>query len=122
MPKCKSARGNRSYGRLSTSIPLRLCILFAVALQIEAGATVAVARAEEESEPLYPGRYVAVCKPAPIVGCVCETDVPGQMVPFPQLASQAGDHVDQLSQDAEYWRMIEWLRRVCGSGGGNAGR
>ncbi len=28
---------------------------------------------------LYPGRYVAVCKPAPIIGCLCSSDSQGEM-------------------------------------------
>src|SRR5205085_10926539 len=41
------------------------------------------ARADETSEPLYPGRYVTNCKPVPIVGCVCDTDQAGQTPPLP---------------------------------------
>src|SRR6266436_8632353 len=28
---------------------------------------------------LYPGRYVAVCKPAPIIGCLCSSDSQGEI-------------------------------------------
>jgi hypothetical protein len=38
------------------------------------GSAITGARADETSEALYPGRYVANCKPAPIVGCVCKSD------------------------------------------------
>jgi hypothetical protein len=115
MPKC-------SYGRLSTLICLRLCTLLAFALQLQAGGAVTVAHAEEVAEQLYPGRYVAVCKPMPIFGCVCETDSPGQVVPFPQLTSEVGDHIDRIPRDGEYSRMIDWMRRACAYEGTNEGQ
>lgn len=105
MPKC-------SYGRLSTLICLRLCTLLAFALQLQAGGAVTVAHAEEVAEQLYPGRYVAVCKPMPIFGCVCDTDLAGQPPAFPRLAKEF--NVDNsVIRDAEYLRMIEWSRLTC---------
>src|SRR6516225_295962 len=101
MPKC-------SYGRLSTLICLRLCTLLAFALQIQAGGAVTVARAEEVAEQLYPGRYVAVCKPMPIVGCLCETDI-GHASIFPQSVSDASDPA-KLKRDGDYSQMVQWLR------------
>jgi hypothetical protein len=62
---------------------------------------------------LYPGRYVAVCVPAPIIGCTC-IDPRGQVLSFPELASTA-DHYLKDVEDAEYLRMIAWLRRTCAS-------
>src|SRR5438045_8508803 len=40
------------------------------------------ARADEISGALYPARYVTNCRPAPVVGCVCETDEAGQTPPL----------------------------------------
>jgi hypothetical protein len=40
---------------------------------------------------LYPGRYVAVCKPAPIIGCLCSSDSQGEISVFPELTG-AADH------------------------------
>src|SRR6266566_883659 len=36
--------------------------------------TAAGPHAVEATDPLYPGRYVATCKPGPMFGCVCEAD------------------------------------------------
>ena len=118
MPKCKSSRGNPPYGRLATSICLGLFALLASSLQMGGGA-VTGAHAEEIAEQLYPGRHVSVCKPATFFGCVCETDSPGQVVPFPQLTSEAGDDI-RIPRDPEYLRMIDWMRRVCAYEGTNA--
>jgi hypothetical protein len=42
-------------------------VLIALAFQVQAGGSnIAAARADENSETLYPGRYVTNCKPAPI--------------------------------------------------------
>jgi hypothetical protein len=57
------------------------------------------ATAQLQSEPpdeIYPGRYVANCKPAVKSGCVCDSD--------PQ-------HI----RDPEYLREIEWLLQTCTS-------
>src|SRR5215471_4810365 len=43
------------------------------------GPTIAEAQADmPDAADLYPGRYSAVCTPAPIFGCVCATDSPGE--------------------------------------------
>jgi hypothetical protein len=71
-----------------------------------------VARAEEVAEQLYPGRYAAVCKPMPMFGCVCDTDLAGQIPAFTQLAKEF--NVDNsVIRDAEYLRMIERFRQTC---------
>jgi hypothetical protein len=72
----------------------------------------APAGADEATEPLYPGRYVAHCKPAPISGCVCETDLLGQASTFSPVSSETEDRTDHI-QDIEYRRMLEWLRLTC---------
>jgi hypothetical protein len=61
---------------------------------------------------LYPGRYVAVCKPAPIIGCLCSSDSQGEMSVFPELIG-AADH--RSKDDTEYLQMVTWLRRTCTS-------
>ena len=63
---------------------------------------------------LYPGRYVAVCKPAPIIGCLCSSDSQGEISVFPELTS-AADHRPKDVKDAEYLQMVAWLRRTCAS-------
>jgi hypothetical protein len=67
------------------------------------------AYADESTEPLYPGRHIASCKPAPIVGCLCETDI-GHASIFPQ--SDASDPAE-LRRDGEYSQMVRWLRLTC---------
>jgi hypothetical protein len=90
----------------------RLCALLAFALQIQLSVTVTGAHAEEVVEQLYPGRYVATCKPTALFGCVCETDSAGQAPNLPSLINELG--VDNSSiRNAEYSRMIEWLRLTC---------
>ena len=87
--------------------------LIALALQMQAGRlAITVARADDISGALYPGRYVANCKPAPIVGCVCKTDPTG---PARQLFQTAGESNDDEGRpgDIEYLRMMEWLRATC---------
>jgi hypothetical protein len=70
------------------------------------------ARAEEVVEQLYPGRYVAVCKPTAIYGCVCEGDLAGRAPTFPLLTNQSNAD-NSVIRDAKYLRMIEWLRLTC---------
>jgi hypothetical protein len=70
------------------------------------------ARADESSEAIYPGRYAANCKPAPIVGCVCETDSAGPTRQLFQTAGESNDHDGRIG-DIEYLRMMEWLRATC---------
>jgi len=55
----------------------------------------AVAQAQSEA-PIYPGRYVANCKPTGNSGCACDAD-------------------PQNIHDPEYLRMIEWLLQTCTS-------
>jgi hypothetical protein len=69
------------------------------------------AHADEATEPLYPGRHIASCKPAPIVGCLCQTDT-GHASIFPQSVSDASDPA-RLKRDGEYSQMIQWLRLTC---------
>ena len=69
------------------------------------------AYADESTEPLYPGRHIASCKPAPIVGCLCETDT-GHASIFPQFVSDASDPA-KLKRDGEYSQMVQWLRLTC---------
>jgi hypothetical protein len=67
-----------------------------------------------DNSNLYPSRYVAACKPAPIVGCVCSTDSHEQISVFAGLAAGVKTDVAGV-RDPDYWRMIEWLRRSCTS-------
>jgi hypothetical protein len=78
------------------------------------GPTIAAAQADvSDAANLYPGRYVAVCKPAPIFGCVCATDSTEQALMF-ELDSKTNHHLKD-GADSEYLRMISWLRRTCES-------
>jgi hypothetical protein len=73
----------------------------------------ATAHADEAAEPLYPGRHIASCKPAPIVGCLCETDT-GHASIFPQSVSDASaSDPAKLKRDDEYSQMVQWLRLTC---------
>jgi len=83
--------------------------LLTLAFQMQAGGSViSEARADDAFEGHYPGRYVTNCKPAPIVGCVCEGDSTGQMPQPLQSTSESG-----RIRDIEYSRMIEWMRLTC---------
>ena len=77
--------------------------LIALTFQMQAGG-ITGARADDASGALYPGQYVTNCKPAPIVGCVCESDSAGQM---PQLLPSKTESADDNR------RMIEWMRLTC---------
>jgi hypothetical protein len=78
----------------------------------------ALAQSQADAAPhatnLYPGRYVAVCKPAPIIGCLCSSDSHGEMSVFPELTG-AADHRPKDVKDTEYLQMVTWLRRTCTS-------
>src|SRR5262249_49606397 len=77
--------------------------------------TIAKAQADvPDADTLYPGRYAAVCTPAPIFGCVCATDSRGEALMFTELDSTADHHLKDVA-DSEYLRMISWLRRTCAS-------
>jgi hypothetical protein len=73
---------------------------------------VTAAHADEGFESVYPGRYVANCKPAPTVGCVCETDSAMQTPQLAQNTNDVADHNGRI-RDIEYLRMIEWMRLTC---------
>jgi|SRR6516162_11130444 hypothetical protein len=66
---------------------------------------------EATTEPLYPGRHSAICKPAPILGCLCETKA-GPVSIFPQFASDNAASAAPTG-DVEYSRLVEWLRLTC---------
>ena len=70
------------------------------------------AHADEATDPLYPGRYVAHCKPAPISGCICETDALGQVSTLSPVSSKTGDDVGHI-EDIELRRLVEWLLLTC---------
>jgi hypothetical protein len=77
--------------------------------------TIAKAQADVfDAANLYPGRYAAVCIPAPMFGCVCTTDPLGEALMFTELDSAADHHLKDIG-DTEYLRMISWLRRTCAS-------
>jgi hypothetical protein len=92
---------------------LLYALLIALALSMEPCRFVMTgARADESFEPVYPGRYSANCKPAPIVGCVCETDLAGSTHQLFQAAGDSNDHDCDMG-GIEYLRMMEWLRATC---------
>ena len=98
--------------RLSRRAALLTGLVFAVPTF---GPTIAEAQADvSDAANLYPGRYAAVCTPAPIFGCVCATDALGEALMFTELDSTADHHLTDI-EDAEYLRMIAWLRRTCAS-------
>jgi len=101
---------NRIY--LLSARSLLYVLLIALGCEMQpGGSAITRARADESSDALYPGRYVANCKPAPIVGCVCETDTAGQTRQLFQTDSELAYHA--RIGDIEYLRMTEWLRATC---------
>ena len=100
----------------TAKLPARsLLYVLLVALGCEmqpGGSAITPARADESSAAIYPGRYAANCKPAPIVGCVCETDLAGSTRQIFQAAGDSNDH-DHRNGGTEYLRMTEWLRATC---------
>jgi hypothetical protein len=98
--------------RLSRWAALLTALVFAVPTL---GPTIAEAQADvSDAANLYPGRYAAVCTPAPIFGCVCTRDPRGEALMFTELDSTADHHLKDIG-DTEYLRMIAWLRRTCAS-------
>jgi len=102
------------------SIPMstqlsRWALLTGLAFAVPAvGATIAEAQADAaDATNLYPGRYAAVCIPAPMFGCVCTTDPLGEALTFTGLDSTDNHLKEEV--DSEYLRMISWLRRTCAS-------
>jgi hypothetical protein len=102
---------NRIYPLPARSLLYALLITVGCEIQ-PGGSAITGARAAEGSEGLYPGRYVANCKPAPIVGCVCQTDPTGPARQLFQTTGQA-DNDEGRTGDIEYLRMLEWLRATC---------
>ena len=102
---------NRIY--LLSARSLLYVLLIALGCEMQTGGSaITRARADESSNALYPGRYVANCKPAPIVGCVCKTDSTGPMRQIFQTAGESDEHEGRPG-DIEYLRMMEWLRATC---------
>ena len=85
------------------------------ALFLVLGASCAPSKpAVADDSNVYPGRYVAVCAPAPIVGCTCRTDSLGQAPIFAGVTGVVRSDGKDL-HDPEYLRMVEWVRRTCAS-------
>ena len=100
--------------RLSRRVVLLTALVFAVPT---VGPTIAEAQADApDAANLYPGRYAAVCIPAPMFGCVCTRDPQGEALMFTELDSTADHHLKDIG-DTEYLRMIAWLRRTSPSRG-----
>ena len=98
--------------RLSRLAALLTALIFAVPTL---GPTLAEAQAGvTDAANLYPGRYAAVCTPAPIFGCVCATDSLGEALMFTELDSTADHHLKEVA-DSEHLQLISWLRRTCAS-------
>jgi len=102
------ARRRREAVEMST-YPSRRVLLIALVLGLSASGSVITSAQADETFELYPGRYAMVCKPAPIAGCVCDTDTLGQVSIFPETASASADRV----REVERLRMIDWVRRTC---------
>ena len=76
------------------------------------GPSIAAAQADvSDAANLYPGGHAARCIPAPIFGCVCTIDAPGEAVMFTDLDSMADHHFKDVADSNS--RMISWLRRTC---------
>jgi hypothetical protein len=104
-------------GSISMSTRLsRWALLTGLAFAVPTlGPTIAAAQADvSDAANLYPGRYAAVCIPAPMFGCVCTTDPLGEALMFTELDGKANHHLKEI-RDTEYLRMIAWLRRTCAS-------
>jgi hypothetical protein len=91
-----------------------LAVLLALVLPLLA---VREARAQPRADTpdatnVYPGRYVAVCKPAPIIGCLCSSDAQGETLVFSELTGTAHHH-SKDARDTEYLQMVTWMRRTC---------
>ena len=100
------ARGNV---RRQDNIGLFGIVLVVLALQMQAGGF-NLANADELAEPLYPGRYVANCKPAAGFGCICDTDSTSQVSTLSSVSSETRNgHI----QDVEFRRLVEWMRLTC---------
>ena len=101
---------------MSTRLSRRAALLTALVFAVPTvGPTIAEAQADaSDVANLYPGRYAAVCIPAPMFGCVCTTDPLGEALMFTELDSTANHHLKDIG-DTEYLRMIAWLRRTCAS-------
>jgi hypothetical protein len=67
------------------------------------------AHAGEDLQSVYPGRYIAHCKPAQTGECVCVADSTPHRV---QNTVEAADPKARID-DPEYLRMLEWLRLTC---------
>jgi hypothetical protein len=86
--------------------------LFILALLMQAGGF-NLANAGELTEPLYPGRYVAHCKPAaPGFGCICDTDSASQVSTLSPVSSKTRKDREHI-QDVELRRLVEWMRLTC---------
>jgi hypothetical protein len=71
-----------------------------------------LANADELAEPLYPGRYVANCKPAAGFGCICDTHSTSQVSRLSPVSSETRNDIDRI-QDVELRRLVEWMRLTC---------
>ena len=112
MNRAADYRGISQAKRLSRWAALLTGLLLAVPIL---GPTIAEAQADvSDAANLYPGRYAAVCTPAPIFGCVCTRDPRGEALMFTELDSTADHHLKEIG-DTEYLRMIAWLRRTRAS-------
>jgi hypothetical protein len=106
LTNCWFARGNV---RRQDNIGLFGIGLVVLALQMQAGGF-NLANADELVEPLYPGRYVANCKPAAGFGCICDTDSTSQDSTLSPVSSETRNgHI----QDVELRRLVEWMRLTC---------
>jgi hypothetical protein len=85
--------------------------LVVLALQMQAGGF-NLANADELAEPLYPGRNVANCKPAPGFGCICDTDSTSQVSTLSPVRSKTRNDTGHI-QDVELRRLVEWMRLTC---------
>src|SRR5262249_32567701 len=93
---------------MSCRLPMTSALLL-----LALGASIApTKRAVADDTNVYPGRYVAVCAPAPIVGCTCGTNSLEQVPIFAEAAGMVRSDGKDL-HDPEYLRMVDWVRRTC---------
>jgi hypothetical protein len=103
-PDIKTIRAPLSHSAVLLALVLPQLVVGETLAQSQAGAP--------HATNLYPGRYVAVCKPAPIIGCLCSSDSQSEMSVFPEPTG-AADHRSKDVRDTEYLQMVTWLRRTC---------
>src|SRR5262249_430433 len=81
--------------------------------RIDRNADVSFAKAQSDAlSEVYPGRFVANCKPAGNGGCACDTDRQKRVSTSADFVSEDEGFVTDI-RDPEHLRLIEWVRQTC---------